>query len=126
MIILGIDWGEVKLGVAISVGKLAEPLAVFTPDSLISQITKIVRDSRVDMIIVGVSENESEEKAREFGKKLKEIVSVPVEFVDETLSTYEAQYLAIEAGVPQKKRKEMEDAYAATLILQRYLDEINS
>jgi len=124
MTILGIDWGEAKIGVAISAGKLAEPLAVFTPDSLMSQILKLVNDNSAEKIIVGISENESEEKAREFGKKLKEIVSIPVEFVDETLSTYEAQYLAVEAGVPQKKRKEMEDAFAATLILQRYLDEL--
>jgi len=46
----------------------------------------------------------------------------PVETFDETLSTYNAQRASIEAGMKRKKRKDMEDAYAATLILQGYLD----
>ncbi len=125
MIILGVDWGEAKIGVAISAGNLAVPLAVFTPESFAAGISKIIEDKRVEKIVVGVSENESEDKAREFGKKLQGKVNVPVEFSDETLSTYEAQYMAIEAGVPQKKRREMEDAYAAALILQNYLDSQN-
>lgn len=124
MTILGIDWGEVKIGVAISAGRLAEPLAVFTRDIFMNQIAKIIKDYKVEKIIIGVSESESEKKAREFGGELAKIVSVPIEFTDETLSTYEAQYLAIEAGVPQKKRKLMEDAYAAALILQNYLDSL--
>jgi len=125
MIVLGIDWGEAKVGIAISAGSLAEPVTVLPTDTSISEILKLVLENKVEKIIVGISENESEKKARDFGKKLEEVVVIPVEFADETLSTYEAQYLAIEAGVPQKKRKLKEDAFAATLILQRYLDELS-
>ena len=46
----------------------------------------------------------------------------PVETFDETLSTHDARRVSIEEGMKRKKRKGMEDAYAATIMLQGYLD----
>jgi putative Holliday junction resolvase len=50
------------------------------------------------------------------------MISIPVVTFDETLSTKEAQILSKEAGIGQKKRHQMEDAYAATIMLQNFLD----
>ena len=56
------------------------------------------------------------EEQKEFAKNLG------AETFDETLTTKEAQRLSLEAGLPRKKRRGMEDAFAATLMLQSYLD----
>ena len=56
--------------------------------------------------------------------KLKEKLNVSITTWDETLSTKDAIKLSIEAGIKQKKRKKMEDAYSATIMLQEYIDSI--
>jgi len=125
MNLLGIDYGEVKVGVAVSSGRLAVPLKVIKysdMNKLFSEIEKIVTTEHTEKIIVGISEGKSATESREFGNKLSDRLELPVEFVDETLSTQDAQMLSIESGMGPKKRKKMEDAYAAALILQHYVD----
>jgi len=125
MTTLGIDYGDAKVGIALAEGPLASPLAVIrykNYEELIAKIKKVLEDEGVEEIVVGVSEGESAEKSREFGIRLSEALSVPVNFVDETLSSQDAQKLSVEAGMKRKKRRGMEDAFAATLILQSYLD----
>lgn len=67
------------------------------------------------------SEGARAEKTRAFGAKLEEISGIPVEFVDERLTSVEAEELLISAGVRREKRKEVIDKVAATLILESYL-----
>ena len=125
MRILGIDYGRAKIGLSLAVSPIAEPLRVVrynSIDELLEQIQLIIDENDVQSIVVGVSENEMEEESREFSKKLKNKFGLEVETSDETLSSYEAQQMAIAGGVPQKRRQEMEDAYAATIMLQNYLD----
>ena len=127
MWILSIDYGRKKIGLAIADTKsgLAEPLKILRYQDikiLRKKIRKIVEDLRVEKIVVGVSEGKIGEEAKKFGEKLKKELGIPVVFQDETLTTHEAKELAIKAGIKRKKRRELEDAYAATLILQAYLD----
>ncbi len=68
--------------------------------------------------MVGIAEGEMAKKQRVFGKKLARITSLPVVFFDETLTTKEATAKMKEIG----KRIKDEDAVAAALILQNYLD----
>ncbi|OGZ27999.1 MAG: hypothetical protein A2427_03235 [Candidatus Nealsonbacteria bacterium RIFOXYC1_FULL_40_7] len=124
--ILGIDLGERKTGVAMCVGKLAEPLMVVRHNSeieLIEKLTVLAKEEEIEEIIVGVSEGEMGRRQRAFGQKLETETSVPVKYWDETLSTKDAQRMSIEAGKGRKKRREMEDAYAATVMLQAWVDE---
>ncbi len=118
MKIIGIDWGESKIGLAKAEGSLAEPLVVVKP----ADLKKILLVEKPELIIVGISENQSAQKARDFGTKLQEKLGIKVEFVDETLSTVEAQIRSREAGIGRQKRRGMEDAYAAAILLQNYLD----
>jgi len=125
MKILGIDYGRSKVGLAIADGSLAEPLQVIRyPGTKIleGKIRKIVKGNDIEKVVVGVSEGEMGEESRKFGLSLSQSLRIPVETFDETLTTQEAQSLSREAGVPQKKRREMEDAYAAAIMLQNYLD----
>lgn len=125
MRILGIDYGRAKIGLSLAVSPIAEPLKVVryrSIDELIEEIKLVVEKNEIQSIVVGVSENEMEEESREFSKKLKTKLGLEIETSDETLSSYEAQQMAIAGGVPQKRRQEMEDAYAATIMLQNYID----
>ena len=122
---LGIDYGRAKLGLALAETTLAEPLKVLRIDSLEDAILKVkdvVEDEGIEGIVVGVSEGEMGEESQDFAQRLKAILNVPIETFDETLSTYEAQKSSILSGIKRSKRKEMEDAYAATIMLQNYLD----
>jgi RNase H-fold protein (predicted Holliday junction resolvase) len=82
-----------------------------------------LRGRQVEKIVLGISEGKMGEESREFGRKLEKKLKIPMIFQDETLTTHEAQKLSIEAGMKRKKRKTLEDAFSATLILQAYLDE---
>ena len=74
-------------------------------------------------VVVGISEGKMGEEARAFSLSLRKILSIPIDTFDETLTTQDAQKKAIEAGVKRKRRKGLEDAYAAAIILENYLDQ---
>lgn len=123
-ILLGIDVGETRTGVARSTGTLAEPLAVIwekNPQLLAQKVAEFAQREEAEMVVIGLPEGKLENLAYEIGTWLQ-AKGIIVAYADETLTTQDAQWRAIEAGVNQKRRKEFEDAYAATLILQAYLD----
>jgi len=125
--VLGIDFGLAKVGLATSVGRLAEPYGVIKykdTAALTEKLLAIIKKENIDKIVVGISEGIMGNKQEFFATDLSRKTTLSVETVDETLTTLEAQKLAIQAGLKQKKRKELEDAFAATLILQAYLDKI--
>lgn len=123
--ILGIDYGKSKVGLALADGPLAEPVRVIRYKDikiLIGEILKIIEKESVGKVIVGVSEGEMGRESKQFALDLSLITSAIVEIHDETLTSHDAQALSMEAGIHAKKRHEMEDAYAAAIMLQDYLD----
>lgn len=125
MNILGIDYGLSKTGLAFSEGVLADPIAVLKisdKNKLIRALMNYVSELEVEKVVVGVSENEMGEKSKAFGNELKKMLTIPVVFTDETLSTYDAQQLAKESRMKASKRRNLEDAFAAAVMLQNYLD----
>jgi len=129
MRILGIDYGRKKIGLAFgdSDSRLAEPLKTLRYKdirNLGEVLKKLTQKLGVQRIVIGVSEGKMEEETKDFGKKLEKILKIGVVFQDETLTTREAQELSILARIKRKKRKKEEDSYAASLILQSYLDSL--
>ena len=125
MRILAIDYGQKKVGVALATSPLAAPYKVirFTSGkTLIKELGKIIDEEQIEKLVVGVSEGKMGEESKRFGERLKIEFKLPLYFQDETLTTHKAQELSFEAGIKRKKRKELEDAYSAALILQAYLD----
>jgi putative transcription antitermination factor YqgF len=117
---LGIDYGRSKIGLALGVGTLSEPFRVIHVSSFedaIQKIKKEIEKEKPDKVVVGISEGEMGEESKKFADE------IGAETFDETLTSRDAQKLSIEAGIPRTKRHEMEDAYAASLMLQNYLDE---
>lgn len=125
MNIVGLDWGERKIGVALAAGTLAEPIVVIRyqhTSKLFKELKEIIEKYDIEKIVVGISEGPSAIAATNFARVLRTELGLPVETFDETLSSRDAQDFAMQSGKKQKKRKAMEDAYAASIMLQNYLD----
>jgi putative Holliday junction resolvase len=119
MKMLGIDYGRKKIGLAVSEGVLSQPWKVLMVNDFKDAVKKVLQEIQLlkaEKLIVGISEGEMGEESKEFAKK------IGAETFDETLSTHSAQELSMQANVPRKKRKDLEDAYAAAVMLQSYLD----
>lgn len=117
--LLGIDYGRSKIGLAMSDGKLSEPYQVIRykdRDKMIAHINRIIEKQKIEKVVVGISEGEMAEESKEFAKIFK------AETSDETLSTHDAQQMSIASGMGRKKRREMEDAFSASIMLQNYID----
>lgn len=125
MNILGIDYGQRKIGIAFTEGFLPSPHSVvrFTKKEVAAEtIRRICNQLEIQKIVIGKSNGINDKEAEEFAGMLEELTQLPIEFVDETLTSRESIRLMVEAQTSQKKRRELEDAVAATLILQTYLE----
>ena len=129
MIILGIDLGKARTGVAIcDKGELlASPLTVVTEyhrEQLVEKLSALAKENKAELLAVGLprnmdgSEGESAQNAREIGARLEEVTGLPVEFVDERGTTITAHGYLNETNTRGKKRKAVVDAVAATVILE--------
>lgn len=128
MLILGIDYGKRKIGIALSEPEsLAQPAVVLRVSSEKDAVEKVAREIekiKPQEVVVGLSEGSMKKMQKNFAGNLQEAMSVPIKFWDETLSTYDAQILARETGMSKTKRKKQEDAFAAAIMLQSYIDTV--
>jgi len=131
---LGLDVGDRWIGVALSdpQGILASPFTVMEcrdETVAVAAIVEIVRENQVEQVIVGLPFSMSgrlgkqAEKVQAFTRRLRERSQVPIEFRDERLSTVEARRLMQATKGKKKREKARDDAIAAAIILQGYLDE---
>jgi len=126
MRILGIDFGIAKIGLAIADDGLSQPIGIIkNHQKTLTKIAQLAEQKKIERIIIGVSDGKIGQRAREYGKQLEKITGIKVFFQDETLTTKEAIAKMIEAGKKKKYRQEKEDAFAAAIILQAYLDKQN-
>jgi putative Holliday junction resolvase len=130
--ILGLDVGDRRVGVAISDpnGRVAVPLRTLQRTSVlevVAAIARLVAEEEVSAIIVGLplrmdgSAGTQATSVQEFVQNLMPAVSVPVTLWDERLSTVEAEQRLRTGGSSGRKKAE-QDALAAAIILQGYLD----
>lgn len=130
---LGIDFGERRIGVAISdpggtYALPSETLARTDDASALAAIVEIARREEVAWIVVGEplrgdgTAGPPAVRARRFAARLGALCGLPVETIDETLTSREADHRLREAGVPPARRQERRDALAAQLLLQEALD----
>jgi putative Holliday junction resolvase len=130
--VLGLDLGDVRIGVAISdpERRFAVPLGTVhtgAPADL-KAIGALVAEHGVTLLVLGHPLRLSGEvgtrarHAEAFAEALRGFLDVPVVLHDERLSTVEADRALREAGVPGRDRRRAVDRSAATVILQSYLD----
>ena len=131
---LGIDFGERRIGLAVSdaEGRLAVPLGVIarrTDRQAAYAIAALAREEEVEVIVLGEprgfdgTDEESADRVRRFGKRVSKAAGLPLCFVDEALTTVEASERLRAAGLDRRDRPELRDAVAAQIILQQALDE---
>jgi putative Holliday junction resolvase len=130
--VLGIDFGEKRLGLALSDESrtLASPLAVYERKDIQSDLRflgDLIARYQIAEIVLGLPLNmdgslgPKAQQALEFKRALEESLKLPVHTFDERLTTAEAERALLEANMSRRKRKARRDALAAVLILQGYL-----
>lgn len=130
---LGLDLGTKTLGLAISdkLGIIASPYKVLRYNNineLITELTKIINEENIDELVLGLPKNMnnsigiSGNRSLEFKKLLEDSINKKVNLVDERLSTVEAENVLIETNMRRENRKKVIDAYAASVILDTYLN----
>lgn len=117
---LGVDFGLRRIGLARSEGTLAAPWKVIEGLNLNDLLQK--EAASFDKIVVGMPEGKMGKLVKKLVKSLK-ASGFEVAEADETLSSQMAGSLMIELNIPRKKRA-VNDAYSAAIILQNYLDNL--
>ena len=133
---LGIDHGTKKIGLAFSdeLEILASPFEVWPQeeDRTLDRLARLCREEGVQALCLGLprhkdgAESATAPAARAFGEALAARTGLPLRFVNEHLSSAEAERLLRERGVKAEKRKRLLDAAAAAVILGELLEERRS
>ncbi len=137
MKVIGIDYGDARVGIATSddTGFLASANCTLNVSGMRDACKKTVdkiKELGGTKIVLGLprnmdgSESFRVEKTRAFADMLKEELDLEIVFVDERLSTVQAYTYLNMADFNGKKRKKVIDALSAQIILQTYLDKNNS
>jgi putative Holliday junction resolvase len=131
--ILGVDFGERRVGFAVSdptqmLSSAHAMVEVQSPAHAANETARICREASAVKVVIGLpvnmdgSKGPAAQKALAFAEALRAKVSVPVETWDERLTTKSAHDVLIEAGTRREKRKQLVDKIAAQIMLQNYLD----
>ncbi|MDF2558488.1 MAG: Holliday junction resolvase-like protein [Bacillales bacterium] len=135
MRIAGLDVGTKTVGVAISdaMGWTAQGIETIPVDTEnrhlgFKRISALIEEYEISLFVVGLPKNMNGtigprgEACQQYARLLEQKFNIPVKMVDERLTTMQAERILLEADVSRKKRKDVIDKMAATLILQTYLD----
>ncbi len=133
MRIAGIDFGTVRIGVALadSEVRIAGPYDNYTrrtPELDAEYFARLAKDEQIGRFVVGLpvhldgNEGQKSTEAREFGKWLGEVTGVPIDFFDERFTTAEADELLSGRKLTKKKRQARRDQIAAQIMLTAYLE----
>ena len=136
MRVLGVDFGNKRVGLALSdeTGTVASPLTYIDGGgvaTVIREIVRIVTERQVGKIVVGVplrldgTRSEQTERTLAFIAELERTTTIPVAKWDERLTSVQANRALLEGNVRRSERKEKIDKLAAQLMLQSYLDATN-
>lgn len=132
MRLMGIDYGDARVGIALS-----DPLMIMSQgyktiqndgtDTLFCEIVEIIKEKEVTKIVIGLPKNMDNSQGfrtdatMEFAEKLKTFTDVEIDFSDERLTTVSAHGFLNEMNVRGKKRKGAVDTLSAALILETYM-----
>lgn len=133
MVIMAIDYGDVRTGIAVcdKFEMLASPVCSIEqrkPELLINEISALAKQYKAELFVMGLpknmdsSEGERSQKCKAFGSALSEATGIETVMRDERLSTVSAHNVLNTTNTRGKKRKAVVDQVAAVMILQDYLD----
>jgi putative pre-16S rRNA nuclease len=131
---LALDWGERRIGVAISdpTGLIAQPLETIPAHAggrdALERIAELVQKHEVAEIVVGLPihmngrSGPEAEKARAFGERVRKRAGVSVQYLDERWTSLEAERALAESGVRASRQREKVDPVAAAILLRTWLE----
>jgi putative Holliday junction resolvase len=133
MKIMAIDLGDVRTGLSVCdrLEFLASPAGVILEtdiEKIIQKIANEVAIQKIEQVVVGYPKNmngsigERAEKCESFAEQLQKLIGIPVILWDERSTTVSAHNFLNNTNIRGKKRKNIIDEVAATIILQSYLD----
>jgi len=131
---MGFDFGSVRIGVAVgeTVTGLAHPLTLVASEPIalrFEQIEALLAEWQPNQLVVGLpthldgTEHEMTQRCRRFGNQLHGRFHLPVTWVDERLTSVEAERRLQQAGQSARGAKSHIDAVAAQILLQQWLDQ---
>jgi putative Holliday junction resolvase len=131
--LLGIDYGTDRIGLALSdpIGILATPLPFLdnkSPQQVISAMSALIETHQITGLVIGMPRNmdgtygPSAQKVKDFIDEMKKCISIPIQPIDERLTTAQASKQLSGIGLNQKQLRKRVDSSSASLILQQYLD----
>ena len=133
MIIMAIDYGKVRTGLALCDKKdiLSFPLGTIqekNPDLLCDKIAEKIKENKAEFIVFGLPKNmdgslgESAKNVQNLSEKLRSKVNIKIDFWDERRTTVTAHEYLNATNTRGKKRKSIIDTVSATIILENYLN----
>lgn len=135
---LALDVGARRIGLAVGESIASELTTIESPKGVshyeqpevaLSKLKEIVSTEKIDELVVGLPVNElgemtsEAEKISKFCTLLEAELKLPVHQVDETLTSFMAEEMLREQGLPAEQVNKRKDQLAATLILDQYLEE---
>ncbi len=136
MRIIGLDVGSKTVGVAVSdpMGWTAQGIETIrineeAKEFGLTRLKELVDEYEVEKVVIGLPKNMNNslgfraEASQAYGKLVEDELGLPVAYIDERLTTVQAEKMLINEGnVSRKKRKKVIDKLAAVILLQNYLD----
>lgn len=135
--ILALDLGKKRIGLALSdeLGITAQGLETLQRTNLrqdLDHLAKLTSGHNVTLILMGNPlhmsgrEGRGAAHAREFGDRLEAVTGIPIQLWDERLTTVQAQRVLRESGISIEKRAKAVDRLSAVILLESYLDSLQS
>lgn len=132
MIILAVDYGDVRTGLAVCDKNqmLASPVGTViqrNPDALIQEIAAVAKERQAEFLVVGEpvnmdgSRGERAKKCADFACRLAACCALPYAMIDERCTTVLAHTALNATNTRGKKRKAVIDAVSAVMILESYM-----
>jgi len=122
--VLGIDFGNSRIGIALGEGGVSYPLKILNGKSLdevLRNIKKVIEENRISFIVLGIPKNETIGVKR-FKKVLEDEMGLPIRLLNEDFTSKEALEYSIKMGYSKKGRRYLDDV-AACMILERHFDD---
>ncbi|PSB57350.1 Holliday junction resolvase RuvX [Chamaesiphon polymorphus] len=131
---LGLDVGSKRIGVAgcDGLGLIATGITTIWRSSFqedIAQLTQIIAEREVEILVIGLPYTmdgkigSQAKQVQKFARRVAAEIALPIEYVDERLTSYAAEQMMKDANISVSQNKATIDRIAAAVILQQWLDE---
>lgn len=132
MRIAALDYGAKRVGVAIADTAIGIPFPAAVLPNDLEQIIRWLQQERIDQVVIGMpylmwgERGARVDEVEAFAQQLRERLNIPIELLDERLTTQEAERRLHERNTKHAKNKQVIDAVAAAILLETYLRRMGS